>query len=176
WFIVFACFYAQNRFPLLRDMLWFIVFACFYAQNRFPLLRDRLVLCCAWLLCEEGAGARRAIYGARWRWLDRHRMPRDRHAAQKANRKSRGSCANEPTMRTMARKGLHPGGRKLLRDALYMPALVAARVNPDLRETSHCMTTAGKAPKLGLATLMRKCVERANTLLRDNRKWTPIRP
>jgi transposase len=29
------------------------------------------------------------------------------------------------------------GGRKFLRDALYMPALVAARHNPDFREKYH---------------------------------------
>ena len=62
-------------------------------------------------------------------------------------------------------KAFIQGGRKFLRDALYMPALVAARFNPDLREKYHAMTTAGKAPKVALATLMR-----------HNRKWTPIRP
>jgi len=65
------------------------------------------------------------------------------------------------------------GGRKHLRDALYMPALVAARFNPDLKRKYQAMITAGKPPKVALTTLMRKLIELANTLIKNDRKWLP---
>jgi len=65
------------------------------------------------------------------------------------------------------------GGRKFLRDALYMPALVAARYNPDLRAKYHTMIQAGKPAKVALTTLMRKLIELANALVAQDRKWTP---
>ena len=65
------------------------------------------------------------------------------------------------------------GGRKFLRDALYMPALVAARYNPDLRQRYHTMIQAGKPAKVALTALMRKMIELANALVQQNRKWTP---
>jgi len=63
------------------------------------------------------------------------------------------------------------GGRKQLRDALYMPALVAARFNPELKRKYQAMITAGKPPKVALTTLMRKLIKLANTLIRNDRKW-----
>ncbi|NBD31274.1 MAG: IS110 family transposase [Alphaproteobacteria bacterium] len=65
------------------------------------------------------------------------------------------------------------GGRKFLRDALYMPALVAARYNPDLRQRYQNMIKAGKPAKVALTALMRKMIELANALVQKNRKWTP---
>ena len=65
------------------------------------------------------------------------------------------------------------GGRKHLRDALYMPALVAARFNPDLKAKYQAMIAAGKPPKVALTALMRKLIELANTLVKNDRKWTP---
>jgi transposase len=65
------------------------------------------------------------------------------------------------------------GGRKFLRDALYMPALVAARYNPDLRQKYQTMIQAGKPAKVALTALMRKMIELANALVQQNRKWTP---
>ncbi|CUH40619.1 Transposase IS116/IS110/IS902 family protein [Jannaschia seosinensis] len=65
------------------------------------------------------------------------------------------------------------GGRKFLRDALYMPALVAARHNPDLRQRYHAMIKAGKPAKVALTALMRKLIELANALVQQDRKWTP---
>lgn len=70
-------------------------------------------------------------------------------------------------------KAFIQGGRKFLRDALYMPALVAARYNPDLKHKYQAMTKAGKPPKVALIVLMRKLIELANTLIKQNRKWTP---
>ncbi len=65
------------------------------------------------------------------------------------------------------------GGRKFLRDALYMPALVAARYNPDLRQRYQTMIQAGKPAKVALTALMRKMIELANALVQQNRKWKP---
>lgn len=65
------------------------------------------------------------------------------------------------------------GGRASLRQALYMPALVAARFNPDLKAKYEQLTTAGKPPKLAITALMRKLVVLANALLKAQRTWTP---
>jgi len=70
-------------------------------------------------------------------------------------------------------KAFIQGGRKFLRDALYMPALVAARFNPDLRQKYQAMKDAGKPAKVALTALMRKLIELANTLIKHNRTWTP---
>ena len=44
-------------------------------------------------------------------------------------------------------KAVIQGGRKILRDALYMPALVAARYNPDLRQKYQALDIERKTPK-----------------------------
>jgi transposase len=64
------------------------------------------------------------------------------------------------------------GGRKPLRDALYMPALVAMRFNPDLKAKYAALRDAGKPAKVAIVTLMRKLVETANALVKADRKWT----
>jgi len=64
------------------------------------------------------------------------------------------------------------GGRKPLRDALYMPALVAMRFNPDLKAKYAALRDAGKPAKVAIVTLMRKLVETANALDKADRKWT----
>jgi len=65
------------------------------------------------------------------------------------------------------------GGRAGLRQALYMPALVAACFNPDLKAKYQALTQAGKPPKLAITAVMRKLLLLANALLRDRRTWTP---
>jgi len=65
------------------------------------------------------------------------------------------------------------GGRKPLRDALYMPALVAARFNPDLSAKYRSMIKRGKPAKVALICLMRKLIEMANALIKADRKWQP---
>ena len=67
-----------------------------------------------------------------------------------------------------------PGGRKHLRDALYMPALVAMRVNPDLKAKYGRLRASGKPAKLALTVLMRKLIEMANTLVSADREWRPM--
>jgi transposase len=70
-------------------------------------------------------------------------------------------------------KAFIQGGRKFLRDALYMPALVAARYNPDLRQKYQAMIEAHKPAKVALTCLMRKLIVLANSLIKQDRKWTP---
>lgn len=65
------------------------------------------------------------------------------------------------------------GGRKPLRDALYMPGLVATRFNPDLKAKYDQMRSAGKPAKVAIIAVMRKLLELANALVKANRKWTP---
>lgn len=67
------------------------------------------------------------------------------------------------------------GGRKFLRYSLYMPALVASRHHPDLRQKYQAMVAAGKPPKVALVALMRKLMIQANALVEQDRKWTPKR-
>lgn len=64
------------------------------------------------------------------------------------------------------------GGRSHLRQAIYMPALVAVRFNPDLKAKYDALRAAGKAPKIALTAVMRKLIILANALLRDSRTWT----
>ena len=63
------------------------------------------------------------------------------------------------------------GGRPMVRQALYMPALVAARHNPEMETKYKLLIKAGKPPKVAITAVMRKLVVLANALLRDNRMW-----
>jgi transposase len=53
-----------------------------------------------------------------------------------------------------------------------MPALVAAKHNPDMRAKYQDMITKGKTPKVALTTIMRKLIELANTLIKEDQEWT----
>ncbi len=64
------------------------------------------------------------------------------------------------------------GGRCHLRQALYMPALVAIRFNADFKAKYKALVAAGKPPKLAITAIMRKLLILANALLRDQRAWT----
>ena len=68
------------------------------------------------------------------------------------------------------------GGRKPLRDALYMPALVAMRHNPDMVRTYARLRDAGKPHRLALTAIMRKLLQLANALVAQDRAWSPTRP
>jgi transposase len=65
------------------------------------------------------------------------------------------------------------GGRANLRRALYMPALVAARFNPDLKAKYDKLRAVGKPPKLAITAVMRKLVILANALIKAQRTWAP---
>ena len=68
-------------------------------------------------------------------------------------------------------KSFISGGRKPLRDALYMPALVAMRYNPDLKVKYEALRAAGKPAKVAIVAIMRKLIETANALVKANRRW-----
>ena len=63
------------------------------------------------------------------------------------------------------------GGRAHVRQALYMPALVATRFNPDLKAKYDQLTAAGKAPKQAITAVMPKLIVLANALLKKSQTW-----
>lgn len=63
------------------------------------------------------------------------------------------------------------GGRAKLRNALYMPALVAIRFNPDMKAKYQALTEKGKPAKVAITAVMRKLIILANTLIKQDRKW-----
>lgn len=68
------------------------------------------------------------------------------------------------------------GGRAFLRRAIYMRALVATRCNPGLKAKYDQLIRAGKSGKVAVTAITRKLIVMANALLRDDRKWSELRP
>jgi transposase len=95
------------------------------------------------------------------------------------NRKQAASLAGlAPVTRQSGRwrgKAFIQGGRSALRQALYMPAVVACRFNPDLKAKYNELIRAGKPPKLAITAIMRKLIVLANALIRDRRFWQAYR-
>ena len=58
-----------------------------------------------------------------------------------------------------------------MRDALYMPALVAMWFNPDLKAKYENLRAAGKPAKVAIVAVMRKLIETANALVKADRLW-----
>jgi transposase len=65
------------------------------------------------------------------------------------------------------------GGRAPLRQALYLPALVAVRFDGAMKAKYQALRAAGKPPKVALVAIMRKLLILANALLRDRCMWSP---
>lgn len=63
------------------------------------------------------------------------------------------------------------GGRKQLRDALYMPALVATQHNPVMYNKYKAMIEQRKPQKVALTAIMRKLIELAKALVKADREW-----
>jgi transposase len=63
------------------------------------------------------------------------------------------------------------GGRRVVRNALYMAALTAARHNPILKPFYQRLRTNGKPPKLALVAVMRKLLIVLNTSLKDPKSY-----
>jgi hypothetical protein len=61
------------------------------------------------------------------------------------------------------------GGRANVRQALYMPALVAARFNPDLKAKYKQLIAQGKPAKIAITAVMRKLIVTANARLKADR-------
>lgn len=70
-------------------------------------------------------------------------------------------------------KSFIQGGRRSVRQALFMPALVTIRYNPDLKAKYDQLIAAGKPPKLAVTAIMRKMIVLANALLKAGRSWRP---
>ena len=69
------------------------------------------------------------------------------------------------------------GGRQIVRNALYMAALSAARgCNPPLKTFYGRLIAKGKAAKLALTAVMRKLVILVNALIKQKRKWEATAP
>lgn len=68
-------------------------------------------------------------------------------------------------------KSFVQGGRANVRRALYMPALVAARFNPDLKEKYRQLVAAGKPAKVAITVAMRNLIALANALPKEERMW-----
>ena len=86
-----------------------------------------------------------------------------------------GLCPRErssgSSVRGRSRTG--PLGPAHLRKALYMPALVAMRVNPTLRAFADRLRRAGKRPKVIVVAVMRKLLLLAWAILRCGRPYSP---
>lgn len=65
------------------------------------------------------------------------------------------------------------GGRKRVRDALYMAAVTAARSSPRFKTIYQRLRAAGKPAKLALIAIARKLLLTANAILRDNAVFQP---
>ena len=65
------------------------------------------------------------------------------------------------------------GGRRQVRAALYMAALVATRYNPVLRDFYQRLCEAGKPKKVALTACMRKLLTILNVMVKHNSHWNP---
>jgi len=63
------------------------------------------------------------------------------------------------------------GGRKAIRNKLYMAALVATRFNQDLKNFYTRLRDKGKPVKLALTAVMRKLLTQLNSVVRRQTMW-----
>jgi transposase len=66
------------------------------------------------------------------------------------------------------------GGRTVVRNVLYMAALVGKRYNPVL--AAFAKRLVGKKPKVIITACMRKLIVTLNAMLRDGRDWVAPQP
>ena len=66
------------------------------------------------------------------------------------------------------------GGRAVVRNALYMAALVGIRFTPVLKEFYQRLRARGKRPKVALVACMRKLLTILNAMVRDNKPWDAL--
>ena len=66
------------------------------------------------------------------------------------------------------------GGRNVLRGALYMSALVAARHNPKVKSFYLRLVDAGKPKKVALVACMRKLLTILNSIAKHSTPWRTI--
>lgn len=65
------------------------------------------------------------------------------------------------------------GGRKSVRNVLYMAALTALRFNPVIKRFAQRLTARGKPFKAMITACMRKLLVIINTLLKTGQAWDP---
>lgn len=63
------------------------------------------------------------------------------------------------------------GGRTHIRNALYMPTLVAKKRNPQIKECYDRLIAKGKKPMVALIACMRKLLIILNVMIRDQTAW-----
>ena len=68
-------------------------------------------------------------------------------------------------------KSMIGGGRKSVRSALFMAAMVAARHNPLLKDFRDRLVAAGKPKMVALIATARKLLTILNAILRDKKPW-----
>lgn len=70
-------------------------------------------------------------------------------------------------------KSFISGGRPVVRAALFMGAMVAARHNPVLKAFHDKLVAAGKPKMVALLATARKLLVVLNAIIRDNKPWQP---
>lgn len=70
-------------------------------------------------------------------------------------------------------KSMIGGGRKSVRSALFLAALVASRHNPVLKAFRERLVAAGKPKMVAVIAVARKLLTILNAILRDNKPWQP---
>jgi len=65
------------------------------------------------------------------------------------------------------------GGRRTVRNVLYMAALSAMKHNPVIRDFAARLRAKGKPPKVVITACIRKLVVILNAMLRANQSWQP---
>ncbi len=68
-------------------------------------------------------------------------------------------------------KSMIGGGRKTVRSALFVAAMVAARHNPPLKTVYDRLLAAGKPKMVALIAVARKLLTILNAILRDKKPW-----
>ena len=72
---------------------------------------------------------------------------------------------------TMRGKRMIFGGRKSVRDVLYMAAMSAMQFNPPIRSFSERLKDQGKPHKVIVTACMRKLLVILNTMVKENKPW-----
>jgi len=70
-------------------------------------------------------------------------------------------------------KSMIGGGRKPVRSALFIAAMVACRYNPHLKTFYQRLLAAGKPKVLAIIAVARKLLTILNAILRDKKAWQP---
>jgi len=68
------------------------------------------------------------------------------------------------------------GGRKDLRDVLYMAAVVSVRCDPQLKDFYNKLKNKGKPSKVALIAVLRKLLMRMNSVMKRKTPWQQAMP